>query len=78
MLADTHAKGLKFGRNFTDLDDMPSTEAGYELNPDTIHQDYDGEAIIFPGDFSTDERLCLRAMAPRPCTVLAAVCEVRA
>lgn len=78
VLADTHAKGLKFGRNFTDLDDMPSTEAGYELNPDTIHQDYDGEAIIFPGDFSTDERLCLRAMAPRPCTVLAAVCEVRA
>lgn len=78
VLADTHARGLKFGRNFTDLDSMPSTEVGYDVDPDLIHTDYEGDGVIFPGDFSTDERLCLRAMAPRPCTVLAAIAGVKA
>lgn len=76
LLADTHAKGLQFGRNFTDLDDLPSIAGGLTIDPDTVHIDYDYQAAVFPGDFSTDERLCLQAKAPRPCTVLAAVCDI--
>jgi hypothetical protein len=76
LLADTHARGLQFGRSFTDMDDMPSIEEGSEVDGDSITVDYDNEQIIWPGDFSTDERVCLRAIAPRPCTVLAAVPEV--
>jgi len=76
LLADTHAKGLQFGRNFTDMDDMPSIAGGLTVDPDTVHIDYDYESAVFPGDFSTDERLCLQAKAPRPCTVLAAVCDI--
>jgi hypothetical protein len=76
LLADTHARGLQFGRNFTDMDDMPSIEEGSTVDEDSITLDYDNEQIIWPGDFSTDERVCLRAIAPRPCTVLAAVPEV--
>jgi hypothetical protein len=75
LLADTHAQGLKFGRNFTSMDDLPSIAGGLTIDPDTIHIDYD-EDQVFPGDFSTDERLCLQAQAPRPCSVLAAVCDI--
>jgi len=75
ILADTHYRGLRFGRSFSVLDDMPSTEEGYAVTADTLHTDYDAEAIIFPGDWSTDERVCLEAKAPRPCTVVAAVIE---
>ena len=77
LLADTHAKGLQFGRNFTDMDDMPSIAGGLTVDADTVHVDYDYESAVFPGDFSTDERLCLQAKAPRPCTVLAAVCDIQ-
>lgn len=79
VLADTHARGLKFGRTFADADmnDMPSMENSTTQDVDAIHVDYDEQTFIFPGDFTTDERLCLLAMAPRPCTVLAAVAEVK-
>jgi hypothetical protein len=76
LLADTHAKGLTFGRSFTDMDDMPSIEEGSVVDTTSIYTDYDNEQIVFPGDFSTDERVCLKAMAPRPATVLAAVPEI--
>lgn len=76
VLADTHYRGLKFGRNFTDMDDMPSVEEGAAVAADTLHTDYDQEEIIFPGDWSTDERVCLQAQAPRPVTVVAAVITI--
>ena len=76
ILTDTHYKGLKFGRDFDNLDDMPSIEAGYAVTADTVHTTYDTEPIVFPGTWGTDERLCLQAKAPRPVTVLAAIAEV--
>ena len=59
------------------MNDMPSMENSTTQDVDAIHVDYDEQTFIFPGDFTTDERLCLLAMAPRPCTVLAAVAEVK-
>lgn len=76
ILADTHHKGLQFGRDFTRLDDLPSIEDGTTVDDDTVTTDYDGDAIVFPGTWGTDERLCLQAKAPRPATVLSAICEV--
>ena len=34
------------------------------------------DMMSFPGEWNTDSRLCLKAAAPRPCTVLAAVVGV--
>lgn len=76
ILTDTHYRGLKFGRDFSNLDDMPSIEVGYDVTANTVHTAYDSEPIVFPGSWGTDERLCLQAKAPRPATVLAAIAEV--
>lgn len=78
VLADTHAQGLRFGRNFTDLDDMPSEEMGAFVDHDTIHVDYEEQEFPFPGDWSVDSRLCLVGQTPRPVTVVAVTADTQA
>ena len=72
----THAKGLQFGPDFTRMDDLPSSEAGAIIADGTIYDQYDEQPFIFPGLWNTDARLCLRAFAPRPCTILSAICDM--
>lgn len=76
VLANVHRYGLKFGPDFDNLDDMPSTEEAAPVGANAVREDYDGEPIVFPGKWSTDSRLCLQAQAPRPVTVLAAIATV--
>ncbi|WP_456389743.1 hypothetical protein [Profundibacter sp.] len=76
ILADTHYQGLQFGPDADNLDDLPLIEDGATVAADTIHTSYDHEMIEFDGDWDTDNRLYLKATAPRPCTVLAAVLNV--
>jgi len=76
ILADTHAQGLLFGPDYDTLDDMPMVEDGADVDQDTVWGEYDQDMIEFPGDWDTDNRLCLVAHSPRPCTVLAAVINV--
>lgn len=73
ILADTHAKGLTYGPDFDHLDDLPEMEHEVSVDGDYIWPSYDNEAFTFPGAWDTDSRLCLRATAPRPCTILAAI-----
>ncbi len=68
----THAQGVQYGPDFETLDDLPLVEDFDELDPDTVHELYDKDSFEFPGDWSTDSRLCLVANAPRPATILAA------
>ncbi len=72
ILQNTHCRGLQYGPDFDTLDDLPLVEDYDELDHDTVHEFYDKDSFEFPGDWSTDSRLCLVANAPRPCTVLAA------
>lgn len=72
ILQYTHCRGLQYGPDFDTLDDLPLVEDYDELDPDTVHELYDKDSFEFPGEWSTDSRLCLVANAPRPCTVLAA------
>lgn len=74
ILADTHARGLRFGADFDHLDDMPGIESGATVSG--VREDYDEEPIQFPGTWTTDSRLCLQAQAPRPCTVIAATIDM--
>lgn len=71
-----HYKGLQFGPDFDNLDDMPAVEGGTAVAADTVHQMYDEEEIPFPGTWGTDSRVCIQAMAPRPATILAAVIDL--
>lgn len=77
IMADVHYHGVKFGKSFAaaDLDDLPSNEYGTNVTIDTVHVDYDEFPFVFPGQWETDTRLCLQAMAPRPVTILAAICD---
>jgi hypothetical protein len=71
ILANTHMLGVRYGTSFawTDLTDLPGVEEGAVVPANTVWE-YDEEMFEFPADWGTDERVCLLAQAPRPCTVL--------
>lgn len=75
VLYNTHYQGLEVGQDFTTMDNLPLVKDGAALPADTIHTSYDTAPQVFPGKWDVDARLCLRATAPRPCTVLAANLE---
>jgi hypothetical protein len=72
ILLDTHYQGLQFGPDFDNLDDLPLMSQEQVTPADTVWEEFDEDSIVFPGTWSTDSRICLKAFAPRPCTVLAA------
>lgn len=72
VLADTHRQGLKYGQSFSLMDDLPMIE-NYQEVTNKVWSEYDNETIEFPGEWSTDSRLCFEANAPRPVTMLGAV-----
>ena len=74
-MADVHSKSVRFGADFSHLDDLPSTVNGVNLGQ-VILADYDENPSEFPGIWDTDSRLCLQAQAPRPCTMLAATIDM--
>lgn len=76
LLLDTHPQGLEFGPDFTNMDPLPQTERYAAIDLDAVWDEYDFEAHRFPGEWSTDTRLCLQATAPKPCTVLAALIDL--
>lgn len=73
ILKNTHHKGLKYGRDFDNLWDMPDSMDWATVATGTIHSSYDQMMFEFDGEWNTDSRICLQASAPRPCTILAAV-----
>lgn len=73
-----HPLGLRYGPDFDTLDDMPAVEDYARIDQNAIRSQYDEEMFEFPGDWSTDSRLCLTASAPRPVTLLACVIGIEA
>lgn len=73
ILSNTHYQGLQFGPDFDTLDDLPLVENETVTASNSVWESYDEDMIEFPGEYDTDSRFCLKAVAPRPCTVLAAV-----
>lgn len=76
ILYNTHHRALKFGQDFTTMDVIPQHVEGTDVASGTIHSSFDHDMVSFPGSFYTDSRLCLKAVAPYPVTVLAAVIGV--
>jgi len=73
VLKWAHYQALQYGPTFDLLLDMPAVEGGAVTPVDTIHEDYDEDNFAFGGDWDTDSRVCLQAVAPRSVTVLSAV-----
>lgn len=78
LLQNTHALGLRYGPDFTTMDDLPMVEKSADVDQDSIWESYDEDSMEFPGEWNTDSRICLEASAPRPCTVLAALVRYNA
>jgi hypothetical protein len=76
ILLDTHHDGIEYGGDFTTMDSLPDVVEGVEVNDHVIWEDYEIPMTTLPGRWGGDARLCLRATAPRPCTVAAAVIQV--
>jgi hypothetical protein len=77
VLHETHNNGLFFGSDSGNLDPLPRSVDGAVVDADKIHGHFDKAAMPFPGLWDTDSRIHLRAKAPRPVTVLAAVPTVQ-
>jgi hypothetical protein len=74
ILYKTHQHSLSYGaRDTGNLDKLPSVIDGKVIDADTIHQALDNIAVPVPSTYQTDPRLIIRAKAPRPATILAAV-----
>ena len=71
IMADTHYQGLQYGPDFDTMDDLPLVESHEETAANTVWESYDRDMIEFPGEWSTDSRVCLKAAAPRPVTLMA-------
>ena len=76
LLANTHHKGIEFGRDADNLDTLPQVIQGATVADDTIHSFLSEEGVTFPGSNDPNTRLYLRATAPRPATVMASVLEL--
>jgi hypothetical protein len=75
VMADVHSKGVRYGADFTVMDDLPSTVNGVDIG-NVVLTDYDENPSEFPGTWTTDSRLCLLAQAPRPVTMLATTVDI--
>ena len=76
ILKNTHAQGVQYGQDFDTMYDLPLWGQSGENDADAVLTDIDEQAFAFGGMWNTDARLCLKATAPRPCTVLAAVIDM--
>lgn len=73
ILDRTHHRGIKYGPDFDNLDDLPLWEGSVgNVSEDTIYDQYAEDPFEFPGEWKADSRLCLQAQAPRPACILAA------
>ena len=76
ICTNTHNQGLQFGRDFTNMDNLPKVIDGAAVDADDVHAFLDDGKVTFPGLSDTDTRLCLQATAPRPATVAAAILTI--
>lgn len=76
IMVDTHPQSLTYGPSLTRLDPLPERDRHADVDLTAVWDEYDSEAVMFDGRWDTDARLCLKATAPLPCTLLAVAIEL--
>lgn len=76
IMGRVHNDGIEVGRDFTNMDKLPRLYQGRPVTADEIFTDYEEPATAFGGEWKPDSRLCIRATAPKPCVLNAAVVTV--
>lgn len=71
-----HNNGLFFGTDSGALDPLPRMVEEEEVDPDRIFDTLDMVEVSMPRKWHPDIRLVLKAKAPRPATVLAAIPKI--
>lgn len=77
IMAHTHYQGLYYGDDENSLWPLPLVEDADDTAADTVWEQYDKDMIEISGVWDTDSRLWLKAYAPRPVTVMAAVLSIQ-
>ena len=70
IMRNTHRFGIQYAGDFDHLQDLPGVEGGIEVGDNYIWAEYDDGIFPLNGDWSTDTRLCIRSVAPKPATIL--------
>ncbi|MBZ9888944.1 hypothetical protein LB559_13425 [Mesorhizobium sp. BR1-1-3] len=76
IMGRVHNDGIEVGRDFSNMDKLPRLYQGRPVTADEIFTDYEEPATSFGGEWKPDSRLCIRATAPKPCVLNAAVVTV--
>lgn len=76
VAVDIGWKGVKFGRDFTNMRSLSATYKGKTLDPDATMAEYDQDMSGFPGGWDTDSRFCMMGDAPYPATIMGIVVGV--
>ncbi|TIP06653.1 MAG: hypothetical protein E5X72_00110 [Mesorhizobium sp.] len=76
IMGRVHNDGIEVGRDFNNMDKLPRLYQGRPVAADEIFTEYEEPATSFPGEWKPDSRLCIRATAPKPCVLNAAVVTV--
>lgn len=71
LMRNVHPTGLKYGHDFNNLYDLPQVENGTAISSTTVRSEYDEDTIPFSGTWDNDSRVCLQAVAPKPCAIIA-------
>lgn len=76
IMGRVHNDGIEVGRDFSNMDKLPRLYQGRPVTTDEIFTEYEEPATAFGGEWKPDSRLCIRATAPKPCMLNAAVVTV--
>jgi hypothetical protein len=72
-----HYQGLQYGPDFDNLSDLPKVNRAQVQPENQIYASYHEDDFPFGGSWDPDSRICLKAAAPRPCTILAAIASMQ-
>jgi hypothetical protein len=76
VLHDVHPRGIRYGPTTLTIDQLPRLVDGAPAG-DAVTADFEQSMTAFPGNWTTDARLCLIAQAPRPVTVSAVAFDLK-
>lgn len=76
VLHNTHSHGVRYGRDFDHLEDLPQTFNGKRVEFHDFFANRDQRMTSLAGSWDSDSRLCLQMDAPLPCTVLSLVLKM--